>query len=158
LPSLVALDIVLKNTKKNKLKINQAQPQQLKTGHVAAFGRKRFVIFSIQVPDKRYQPTIHLTWNQLRINLAFCVQSFGLKGNKSTNRNVKIKGPSTRLQIRVRFRVRFQVQFAFKPTRDPIASDHYLTPNRGRLLEKGARGSGSARYPSGSRKGGIVNL
>jgi hypothetical protein len=27
---------------------------------------------------QRYQPTINLTWNQLRINLAFCVQSFGL--------------------------------------------------------------------------------
>jgi hypothetical protein len=80
LPSLVALDIVINKTKKKKLEKNQAQRQQFKTGHLAA---ERFVIFSTQVPytltltpkheKMRYQPTISLTWNQLRINLAFCV-------------------------------------------------------------------------------------
>jgi hypothetical protein len=80
LPSLVVLDIVLEKGKKNR-----AQRQQLKTGHL---GCERFVIFSTQVPgmlkntpkheEGLYQPTINLTWNQLRINLDFCVQSFGL--------------------------------------------------------------------------------
>jgi hypothetical protein len=83
LPSLVVVDIVLKNTKKKKLKKNRAQPQQLKTGHLSAGGRERFVIFSTQVPRTLtstpkhvkvlYQPAINLTWNQLRINLDFCV-------------------------------------------------------------------------------------
>jgi hypothetical protein len=85
LPSLVVLDIVLKNRKKKNFKKNRAQLQQLKTGHL---GCERFVIFSTQVPgmlkntpkheEVLYQPTINLTWNQLRINLDFCVKSFGL--------------------------------------------------------------------------------
>jgi hypothetical protein len=80
LPSLVVLDIVLNNTRKRKFKKNQAQLQQLKTRHL---GRKRFVIFSTQVPGMLkntpkhvkvlYQPTINLTWNQLKISLDFCV-------------------------------------------------------------------------------------
>jgi hypothetical protein len=95
--SLAALDIVLNNTKKKKKK-NQAQPKQFKTGHV---GRERFVIFSTQVPNThtntpkhvkmRYQPTINLTWNQLGINLAFCVQSFGLR---TQNNFLEILGTS----------------------------------------------------------------
>jgi hypothetical protein len=79
LPSLVVLDIVLKNKKIYKKK-NQVQLQHLKTGHL---GRERFVIFFTQVPGMLkntpkhvkvlYQPTINLTWNQLRINIDFCV-------------------------------------------------------------------------------------
>jgi hypothetical protein len=68
--------------KRKKTKKNQAQLQQFKTGHLAEVGREMFVIFLTKVPrhanKQRYQPTINLTWNQLRINLAFCVQSFGL--------------------------------------------------------------------------------
>jgi hypothetical protein len=62
---LVVLDIVLNNTMKKEKEKNQAQRQQLKTGHV---GRERFVIFSTQVPDRltytpkhvqmRYQPNL----------------------------------------------------------------------------------------------------
>jgi hypothetical protein len=48
--SLVALDIILKNEKKKKLK-KRAQLQHLKTGHLATGGRERFVIFLTQVPD-----------------------------------------------------------------------------------------------------------
>jgi hypothetical protein len=49
-PSLLALDIVLKNKKKKNFK-KRAQLQYLKTGHLAAGGREGFGIFLTQVPD-----------------------------------------------------------------------------------------------------------
>jgi hypothetical protein len=73
LPSLVALDIVLNHSKKKK----SGSTATAQNWTPRPFGSERFVIFSIQVPDTRYQPTINLIWNQLWINLAFCVQSFG---------------------------------------------------------------------------------
>jgi hypothetical protein len=77
MPSLVALDIVLNNMKKEKLEKIKLNRNSSKLDTSPQSGRERFLIFSTQVPKMRYQPTINLTWNQLRINLAFCVQSFG---------------------------------------------------------------------------------
>jgi hypothetical protein len=40
---------------------------------------------------------------------------------------VDIKGPYTRVRIRVRFPVRFHEQFAYKPDRDPILHQTPIT-------------------------------
>jgi hypothetical protein len=76
--SIVALDIVLNNTKKKKststVTAQNWTPRRSRTQEVCDF----LDTSSGQHVKMRYQSTINLTWNQLRINLAFCVQSFGL--------------------------------------------------------------------------------
>jgi hypothetical protein len=73
-PSIEALDIVIDNTKKKTLKkssstaiVQNWTPRCRRTQEVSDF-----------LETSSGQPSIDLTWNQLRINLAFCVQSFGL--------------------------------------------------------------------------------
>jgi hypothetical protein len=85
LPSLVALDIVLNNTKKKQLKQNQAQLQQFKTRHLDTREVCDFLVTNSGHAHKHTkrcknavstynQPNLESTQNQPK----FCVQFWAL--------------------------------------------------------------------------------
>jgi hypothetical protein len=76
-PILVALDIVLNNTKRKKLKKNQAQPPQFKDGHLTAVWTRDVCDF-LDTSSENAVSTYNQPNLESRIIVAFCVQSFDL--------------------------------------------------------------------------------